>query len=151
MAREMAAELGMLRHNAERIVRTESMMAFDAANRARYKANEVKMVMRVATLDSRLCGYCAERAGSIYRIEEAPGVIHPNDRCTNVPVKKAWIDAGFIDLGWAEKHHRDSLARTEEAPTKKATNFEGGNAPKPVWAPGRGEINGGFIPDGGAQ
>lgn len=147
MAKELASELGILKYKAERIVRTESMRSFDNANRARYQANDVKMVLRVATLDNRVCGYCAERAGNIYKLEEAPGVIHPNDRCTNVPVKKSWIDAGLIDLNWAEKHHQDSLARTEDDPKKTATNFENGKAPKPVWMPGKGEVNGGFVAD----
>lgn len=150
-AKAMAEQLGILLYQAERIVRTESMNAYDNATRSRYKANEVNYVMRVATGDAKVCGSCAARAGQIYEIDKAPAVIHPNDRCTNVPVKKEWVDAGLVDLEWAKGHAKDTQARTQEKLTQKGTNFEKGKPPTPLWNPEKGFINGGLKPSVASQ
>lgn len=77
-AREIRQAEGVLLYDAERLVRTESIIASDEARRESYQANGVEYVQRLATMDSRVCGYCAERAGSVYRATEAPAALHPN-------------------------------------------------------------------------
>jgi SPP1 gp7 family putative phage head morphogenesis protein len=84
-AKFLEEELNVTKRAAERIVRTETLSSLDTAVRQSYAANGVKYVLRVATQDDRVCGYCAQRAGQVYRVEEAPSVIHPNDRCFNAP------------------------------------------------------------------
>lgn len=140
-AREIRREEGILYHDAERLVRTESLIASDEARRESYQANGVEYVQRMATMDDRVCGYCAERAGNVYRAEDAPAALHPNDRCYNAPWKPEWQEAGLTDDEWFRKHRLEAIAKAEAAGEKRRTGAapfekaEEREPPTPIWTP----------------
>ncbi|MBW4648923.1 MAG: minor capsid protein [Kastovskya adunca ATA6-11-RM4] len=141
VAREMRNQLGITKGQAERIVRTETLNATDNATRFTYKQNGIEYVQRIATQDERVCGFCAARAGQVYPIEQAPAVIHPYDRCYNLPWKPEWEQNGLIDNAWIIRHAQDCQKKTPDQINYGAAPFEraGGLAPlKPVWIPGKG-------------
>lgn len=137
-ARELRRETKKTLVQAEMIVRTESITASDTARRDSYKENGVEYVQRMATMDDRVCGYCAYRAGNVYRVDEAPAAIHPNDRCYNAPWKPEWQELGLTDDEWFRQHRAEAIKRGGEKPRSGAAPFEkaeGRDAPTPVWAP----------------
>jgi SPP1 gp7 family putative phage head morphogenesis protein len=77
-AREIRREVKITRNEAERIVRTESVAASDEARRERFRESGVEYVQVVVTMDERLCGYCANRAGRVYRLDDIQLPFHPN-------------------------------------------------------------------------
>src|SRR5690606_27536248 len=108
------------------------------ARRETYRENGVEYVQRMATMDSRVCGYCAYRAGNVYRIDEAPAALHPNDRCYNAPWRPEWAEMGLADEEWFSNHKEASLARTQDRAHTGAAPFErasGIEPPQPVWSP----------------
>lgn len=138
-AREVRMSEGILYHEAERIVRTESIVASDTARRETYQANGVEFVQRMATMDTRVCGFCASRAGNVYRADQAPAALHPNCRCYNAPWKREWQELGLTDDSWMREHKAETLERLAEAkrkPQAGAAPFErmaGEEPPEPVW------------------
>lgn len=141
VAAELRRETGVTRRAAEAIVRTESIVASDTARRDAYAANDVQYVQRMATMDSRVCGWCANRAGNVYRVEDAPVALHPNDRCYNAPWKPEWQELGLTDDAWFREHRAEAIRRAEEAgetihtgasPFEKS---EGRDPPTPAWTP----------------
>jgi SPP1 gp7 family putative phage head morphogenesis protein len=140
-ARELRRETGVTRRQAERIVRTESLTASDEARRAAYVENGVEYVQRMATMDSRVCGWCAMRAGNVYRADEAPAALHPNDRCYNAPWKPEWQELGLTDDQWFREHREEAKRKAREAGETLHTGpapferAEGREPPKPVWTP----------------
>lgn len=137
-ARELRKATGTTARHAETIVRTESLIASDTARRDTYQANGVEYVQRMATADNRVCGWCAARAGNVYRVDEAPAALHPNDRCYNAPYRPEWAEMGLADEEWFRKHKAEAQKRSNEplrtgaAPFEKA---EGREPPQPVWTP----------------
>lgn len=137
-ARELRRATGATAARAETIIRTESLIASDTARRDTYAANGVEYVQRMATADNRVCGWCAARAGNVYRVEDAPAALHPNDRCYNAPYRPEWVEMGLADEEWFRAHAAETQRRTEEplrtgpAPFEKA---EGREPPQPVWTP----------------
>lgn len=129
---------------AEMVVRTETMNASDEVRKGRYKASNIEYVQRIATQDKRVCGFCAARAGNVYKIDDAPQALHPNDRCYNAPWKKEWQELGLVDTDWIKKHADDARKRSEDslhygpAPFEKYAGMD--KAPKPVWSPYNGYI-----------
>jgi SPP1 gp7 family putative phage head morphogenesis protein len=109
VANNLRKETGSLMAGAARVVRTESIGAHDASRRAGYKANGIQYVQRSAAHDARVCEYCATRHGRIYPIDEAPALLHPHDRCANLPFRPEWIDDGLVDLEEFEKERRVML------------------------------------------
>lgn len=79
-AGELRQRLGVTKGRAEAIARTEIISAQDSATRQTYKANGIEYIIRIGTQDSRICGWCAARAGQVYPVD-TPVVAHPNDRC----------------------------------------------------------------------
>lgn len=102
-------------YNAERIVRTEFHQAHDLAVRTSYEASGIEYVQRIATMDDRVCGYCAARAGQVYRVEEAPASLHPHDRCYNLPWRPEWEENGVIDKKWIKDHRAETVQRLKDA------------------------------------
>jgi SPP1 gp7 family putative phage head morphogenesis protein len=94
----LAEETGIARSKAALIVRTETLAAHDYGRRRSYMESGIEYVQRLATMDTKVCPYCAARHGKIYKIEDAPSVIHGHDRCTNLPFRPEWADEGVIDL-----------------------------------------------------
>jgi SPP1 gp7 family putative phage head morphogenesis protein len=138
-ARELRRETGILRHEAERIVRTETVAAADEARRNTYRESGVELVQHMATMDDRLCGYCSSRAGKVYKINEAEVPLHPNCRCFLAPWRKEWQELGLTDDAWAAEHKRKSQERATEPPKTGAAPSERwrglDEAPRPVWTP----------------
>jgi SPP1 gp7 family putative phage head morphogenesis protein len=138
-ATELRRETGILRYQAERLVRSESIAAADEARRDTYREAGVEHVQSMATMDDRLCGYCANRAGRVYKITDVEVPYHPNCRCYLAPWRKEWQDAGLTDDVWAAEHRRKSLERASEpqktgpAPSERWRGVE--RAPTPVWSP----------------
>ena len=138
-ARELRRETGITRSAAERIVRTETIAASDEARRDTYRENGVEQVQHMTTMDDRLCGYCASRAGRVYDIGDAEVPLHPNCRCYLAPWKSEWQDAGLTDDAWFKEHRSKSRDRTLDpirtgpAPSERWRGRT--TAPTPVWSP----------------
>jgi SPP1 gp7 family putative phage head morphogenesis protein len=142
VATAIKRETGITRRAAETIVRTESVQAHDEGHKAAYRDQGIEYVQRLATLDTRVCGFCAARAGNVYRLEDAPATLHPNDRCRNIPWKPEWQQAGLTDDAWMREHKRGIVAQLEKegkrpsyglAPFEKAAGLK--EPPKPYWTP----------------
>lgn len=72
---------------AERIARTEVMYALNRGALSRYGRDGIQKVEWLAGPDDRCCPTCIDNNGERFDISEAPGLpIHPNCRCTWVPV-----------------------------------------------------------------
>lgn len=138
-AAELRRETGILRHEAERIVRTESIAASDEARRDTFKEAGVEHVQHMATMDDRLCGYCSSRAGKVYKIGDTEVPLHPNCRCYLAPWREEWQELGLTDDEWAAEHRRKSIDRASEPPRTGASPSERWRgrteAPKAVWSP----------------
>lgn len=138
-ARELRRETGATLYRAERIVRTESVAASDAARRDTYRANGVEYVQLLATADARVCGYCLARAGRVYRRDELHLPLHANCRCFSLPVRAEWLERGRLDAEWFRGHRAEAARRATEAPkhgvapSEKRRGLE--RPPRPVWSP----------------
>ena len=131
----LKSQFGIFKSQAERIVRTESISAMDAASVKTYLANGVKYIQRVATEDDRTCAYCLSRAGQIYPIGEAPAVIHPNDRCYNMPWVPGYQDDDLSTPEGIAAYRIGLLLNTNSIPSSVATSFESSinrNKPEPI-------------------
>jgi len=140
-ATDIRREVAITRRSAETIVRTESVIASDTARRDTFTETGVEYVQRIATQDSRVCPYCAARAGNVYRVGEAPAAIHPNDRCYNAPWRREWHELGLTDDAWASEHAEDTVQRLDGKPNSGAAPFEkaeGKQPPKAIWTPASG-------------
>lgn len=74
-------------YNAYRVIRTETMHYLNEAAMMAYKDRGVEEVEYLAALDERTCGSCGPLNGKVYKIDKAPILpIHPNCRCTYIPV-----------------------------------------------------------------
>jgi len=147
VATRLRKRLGIARGRAENIARSEVLQAQDRATRKAYKAHGIEHVIRIATQDDRVCARCAERAGVVYRADEAPGAIHSRDRCYNAPWKPEWQAAGLVDEQWLEQHRADVKRRVEargESLDKSPSQFERAaqtQPPQSIWRPGQGLLN----------
>jgi len=97
--------------NVKRILQTESIKSVNQSLLNQYKANGVEYVQRISQEDDRVCAFCAERAGKVYPIDKAPTVIHPNDRCYNMPWSVASYMEGMTEDEVMEEHLSDVSAR----------------------------------------
>lgn len=153
MARKLAADMSTTRYKAERVLRTELHQAEDRARREVYYESGILYVQRVATEDDRVCFWCMDRAGNIYKIEEAPASLHPFDRCFNMPWSPVWDELGLIDNEWINEHKNGVEAKYNEqvaarrAAGQKVTEPAHGSAapfdigrvaPVAVWTPRTG-------------
>ena len=140
-ANTLRAHLGTTQAAAEMIVRTETISALDSATRAAYGRSGIELVQRIATADRRTCPYCADRAGKVYRLDQAPAALHPQDRCYNSPFSEAWLSAGLVDVEWLQDHRAElakSLADRGLKPIAGVSPFEklnGVRMPATVWEP----------------
>ena len=97
---------------AELLARTATMHVANVARESYFEANDdiIRGVMRVATLDMDTCLICGSADGVVYETgEPRPALpVHPNCRCTYVPVLKPWQELG-IDLGAVPPGTRASM------------------------------------------
>lgn len=141
VSRDMQRELNITAYQAERIVRTESISAQHQARIATYQAEGIEIAVWVATLDDRVCGFCAARAGLGFALKDVIIPAHPQCRCTVVPVRREWIEEGLVDTEWMEEHRREAQEavthehlRPDLSPGEKYVGRT--EAPQPVWVPG---------------
>lgn len=121
-ASQLQEQTGILRSRAVNIVRTESINAQDTSRRSTYTDAGISHVQRLATLDKRVCKWCADRHGTITEINKAQLILHGQDRCTHIPIRPEWVEAGLIDL--------DETARERQAYLEKA-GVKGDPGPAP--------------------
>lgn len=138
-ATALAAQTGATRSKAEMLVRTESGKATTRATKKRYQKEGISLIQHIATQDTRVCPYCAARAGNIYPLDGYDPILHPNCRCTQIPVREEWIEAGLFDLEWAEEHSKDAIAKAGstnngQSPFEKKNGIP---APIPWWKAGK--------------
>lgn len=75
------------RKRAETMARTETMFAVNNGATIRYAQAGIARVRFLAGLDERVCEECEGEHGNEYEIGEEPSLpLHPNCRCTWVPV-----------------------------------------------------------------
>lgn len=138
-AREIRHEVGITRYSAERIVRTESITASHQARSEQYRENGVKYAQVAATADDRVCGYCANRAGRVYKLEDVHIPYHPNCRCFAMPWRPEWQELGLTDDDWNAEHRKETIERSEEnqrigpSPSERWQGLD--KPPDPVWTP----------------
>lgn len=137
--------LGITQKEAEGITRTATLQATDTATRQTYEANGIDYVSRVATADDRVCGYCAQRAGSIYRRSDTVATLHLRCRCYLMPIKPEWIKSGLVDLSWETSHYNACIADCSTPSNSGVTQFEKAaglsQSPSPLWTPAQGFLN----------
>lgn len=139
-ASELRREVGTTRWKAEQLVRTESVSASTDARLDTYAENGVECSQWMSTMDDVVCGYCAARAGKVYKLADVVLPAHPSCRCYAAPWKKEWQELGLTDDSWMTEHHRETLARAQGKPTgSKPSPFEKAagmaTAPTAVWSP----------------
>lgn len=116
-------EYGSYSKKIERITRTESATLLNKQLNEKYAASGFDYIKRVSREDIRVCAFCADKAGKIYKIADAPTVIHPNDRCYNTPwsvqdyLKKDTEDAGV------EENAQETRSKALSI-NKELTNFQ---------------------------
>lgn len=72
---------------ADRIIRTEVQRALNEGQRQTYRDRGYTELNWIVADDDRLCEECsAMPEGNPYNIDEVPAVLHPNCRCTVIPV-----------------------------------------------------------------
>ena len=126
------------RNRAETIARTETLMASGEAQERTYRKLRVGFVQYVATMDDRVCPFCAPRAGCLYWIGSVKTPIHPNCRCDLTPVtlESLALQNSFSDGSGGTW---EAEAQAQAAAVQKhfeASNGEGA-AMKPIGGPGQ--------------
>lgn len=141
-AREVQGSIGGLWWNAERLVRTESVTAAHAARAETYREAGITMGQWLATMDDRVCGYCAARAGNVYRLDDVVIPAHPNCRCYLQPWREEWAELGLDDPEFYAAHRRGAINRARESGHKIPRGPSRGElwagmttAPEPVRTP----------------
>lgn len=84
--KEIRNRFGAGFNDADRIVRTETQRVLNDGQRQTYKDRGYNQVKWLVADDDRLCDECEPLDGKIFDIDQAPSVVHPNCRCTFIPV-----------------------------------------------------------------
>lgn len=111
---------------ADRLVRTETMHAINQAQLDTYAKEGVEEVEWNAGFDERMCDICGSMHGRKYKIGEAPTLMHPNCRCTLVPViPDNWFDDEYLEerdkkkRGLSQIHPKKAVAANKRAEIHK--------------------------------
>lgn len=131
---------GGLYWRAETIARTELQTARGAAARQRYIETGVDEVQWYATLDERVCPYCAARHGNVYPRDSIIVPAHPNCRCYAAPFRREWLEDDLIDVDYWKASQAEIKERAPKL-THAATPFEreqGREYPQAIWTPSSG-------------
>ncbi len=76
----------MSKRDIEAVISTATQHTFNVCRDAVYEANDIDKVKCVATLDVRVCMYCAALDGKVVARKDAPKYpLHPRCRCLTVP------------------------------------------------------------------
>lgn len=138
-ARELRRETSVTISKAQQIVRTESITASHKARSDAFEADGIEYGTWLATMDDRVCGYCAARSGRTYKVRDIIIPAHPGCRCTMTPLRPEWIEAGLVDTEWNDQHHAETLERSEDkartgpSPFERALGWD--SPPEPVSFP----------------
>lgn len=84
--KEIRQRFGVGFNDADRIVRTETQRVLNDGQRQTYKDRGYTQVKWLTVNDDRYCDECMDMDGHIFEIDNAPSVVHPNCRCTFIPV-----------------------------------------------------------------
>ena len=95
LTEKLRAKVESSRYDAERLVRTETARVVESAGLQAYEDCEIEEYELLAALDERTCPICGKLDGAQYKLKDArTGLnlppLHPNCRCTTIPV--------FVDL-----------------------------------------------------
>jgi SPP1 gp7 family putative phage head morphogenesis protein len=109
VAREMARGAASSLNRMMTIARTEQLRAYREANQQSYIASGVVTeYKRLATHDSRVCAACLMDEGSVYPLY-ADLAIHPNCRCTLVPVVEGVASPTWVaGADWFEEQEAET-------------------------------------------
>lgn len=138
-ARALRSQFGIAKQYAEAEARTSIIQAGNEAARRVYADNGVKFGQWNATLDSRICPYCAARNMRVYRLDQmiVPG--HYQCRCRITPWAEKWHDAGLTDDDFAAKFRQGAIAELKGSPNYGVTPFEKKlgltHPPEAAWSP----------------
>ncbi|MEL7646986.1 MAG: minor capsid protein [Sedimentibacter sp.] len=77
---------GVAFSDADRLVRTETMRVLNDGQKQSYLNNGYSKVEWLVEDDDRLCDECSPLDGKIFDINAVPSIVHPNCRCTFIPV-----------------------------------------------------------------
>lgn len=141
IASALRQQYGMMRARAEAVARTESNASSNRAIEAAYDEAEIRYVQLIATNDSSTCGYCAARAGNVYKLGTISVPLHVNDRCTLLPWSPDWQELGLTNDDWHKQFKSELKAKLKEQgqdPNYGQSPFEKANGiptPEPVWKP----------------
>lgn len=85
--KDIKNKFGVGFNDADRIVRTETQRVLNDGQRQTYKDRGYSQVEWLVADDERLCDECMGMLdGNPYNIDEVPSVLHPNCRCTFIPI-----------------------------------------------------------------
>ncbi len=121
----LAGQLNTTRFKAERIVRTETIGALVNAQTQFYGKNGIDYVQVLATEDGRICGWCADRNGKVYKRNDIIFPLHPFDRCFLSPFKQEWLEEGLIDEAGINNFRNGAIEELRKA----GKDLETGAAP----------------------
>ena len=80
-----AVDVGIVR--ARMIARMETLYAFNASAKDRYRRNGIGTVEWVAAMTANTCDRCRALDGKRFKLGEEPDIpLHPNCRCTLIPI-----------------------------------------------------------------
>jgi len=91
ITQELSEYMNVGIYNATRLVRTEVNHFANEAEMLSYEELDIEKYRFIATLDNRTCKHCAELDNKDFNVKDRQSgknypPIHPNDRCTTVPV-----------------------------------------------------------------
>lgn len=91
MANELNEVVQIGTYNATRLLRTETNFFANEAEMLSYEELDIEKYRFIATLDNRTCKHCAELDNKDFNVKNRQSgknypPMHPNDRCTTVPV-----------------------------------------------------------------
>lgn len=136
---DLKVRLSGLAARARTIARTEMATARGVARDEFFEASGVRYVQWYATVDERTCEWCGARHGNVYVLGRVSTPAHPNCRCTLVPFRKEWLDAGLVDVEtWREQRDeiREVLPRVRHSLTPFERDYLGlKRSPKIIWNP----------------
>jgi SPP1 gp7 family putative phage head morphogenesis protein len=124
--RDFRSVIDLSYYQAQRIVRTEIISAYDAGAELQMRDAGIQYVQWTASLETtgRVCPYCASRHGTIYDINNAPRVpAHPHCRCLRLPYKQSWEQKGLIKQDY-QKERKELITLSGSKETNELTPFE---------------------------
>lgn len=136
---DKAAREAGLYGRARMIARTEMSTARQIAREEQYEAVGITKAQWYATLDERTCEFCSARHGLVFNIKDISLPAHPNCRCSAVPFRDEFLEAGLIDIEMFEEQRAEIAENFDgDMPRMRLTPFEKANGmsmPQPVWRP----------------